>query len=174
MCLTNQGGFSGFTKRCRKCRSRGRIPWSTGLVLRTGTHGHLSIEDPCFPHTMSPSSIHASPDLAPTNSPHGMDLPDMPVQEVHKTRASWKENEQHILPQNRLWLVFPGLMCCVFLAALDQVRSQLCLFSRCPSVCSLQQTIVATALPTIVEHLGGGKNYSWVGRYFFFLLPRTL
>ncbi|KAH9993769.1 MFS amino acid permease [Russula vinacea] len=93
---------------------------------------------------MSPSSIHASPDLAPTNSPHGMDLPDMPVQEVHKTRASWKENEQHILPQNRLWLVFPGLMCCVFLAALDQ-------------------TIVATALPTIVEHLGGGKNYSWVG-----------
>jgi EmrB/QacA subfamily drug resistance transporter len=35
-------------------------------------------------------------------------------------------------------------MCCVFLAALDQ-------------------TIVATALPTIVEHLGGGKNYSWVG-----------
>jgi EmrB/QacA subfamily drug resistance transporter len=35
-------------------------------------------------------------------------------------------------------------MACVFLAALDQ-------------------TIVATALPTIVEHLGGGKNYSWVG-----------
>jgi MFS family permease len=35
----------------------------------------------------------------------------------------------------------------------------------------LQQTIVATALPTIVEHLGGGKNYSWVGRYPIFLLP---
>jgi len=28
---------------------------------------------------------------------------------------------------------------------------------------ALDQTIVATALPTIVEHLGGGKNYSWVG-----------
>jgi hypothetical protein len=79
---------------------------------------------------MSHSLVHAGPDPAPTNSTHGMDLPDMPVQEVHKTRASWKENEQQILPQNRLWLVFPGLMCCVFLAALDQVRSQPCLFSR--------------------------------------------
>lgn len=26
------------------------------------------------------------------------------------------------------------------------------------------QTIVATALPTIVEELGDGNNYSWVGR----------
>ncbi|KAI0040909.1 MFS general substrate transporter [Auriscalpium vulgare] len=58
--------------------------------------------------------------------------------------ASWKANEQHVLPKNRLWIVFPGLMACTFLAALDQ-------------------TIVATALPTIVERLGGGKNYSWVG-----------
>ncbi|KAI0320729.1 MFS amino acid permease [Amylostereum chailletii] len=28
---------------------------------------------------------------------------------------------------------------------------------------ALDQTIVATALPRIVEELGGGKNYSWVG-----------
>ncbi|KAI0306339.1 MFS amino acid permease [Multifurca ochricompacta] len=61
-----------------------------------------------------------------------------------KARSPWKEGEQHVLPHNRLWIVFSGLMCCIFLAALDQ-------------------TIVATALPTIVEHLGGGKNYSWVG-----------
>ena len=27
------------------------------------------------------------------------------------------------------------------------------------------QTIVATALPTITAQLGGGKNYSWVGRF---------
>lgn len=26
------------------------------------------------------------------------------------------------------------------------------------------QTIVATALPTIVAQLGGGSEYSWVGR----------
>ncbi|KAH9998106.1 MFS general substrate transporter [Russula compacta] len=64
--------------------------------------------------------------------------------ERRKAGASWKEREQQVLPENRLWLVFSGLMCCIFLAALDQ-------------------TIVATALPTIVEHLGGGKNYSWVG-----------
>ncbi|KAI6045676.1 MFS general substrate transporter [Pisolithus marmoratus] len=58
--------------------------------------------------------------------------------------ASWKQNEAQILPKNRLGIVFFGLMCSVFLAALDQ-------------------TIVATALPTIVADLGGGKNYSWVG-----------
>ncbi|KAF4614997.1 hypothetical protein D9613_002702 [Agrocybe pediades] len=58
--------------------------------------------------------------------------------------ASWKEDETHVLPKNNLTLVFAGLMCTVFLAAIDQ-------------------TIVATALPTIVEQLGGGKDYSWVG-----------
>jgi hypothetical protein len=36
--------------------------------------------------------------------------------------ASWKANEEHVLPQNRIGIVFTGLMCCVFLAALDQVR----------------------------------------------------
>ncbi|KAI6144820.1 MFS general substrate transporter [Pisolithus thermaeus] len=58
--------------------------------------------------------------------------------------SSWKQNEEHVLPKNRLGIVFFGLMCSVFLAALDQ-------------------TIVATALPTIAADLGGGKNYSWVG-----------
>jgi hypothetical protein len=58
--------------------------------------------------------------------------------------ASWKNDEAHVLPKNRLGIVFAGLMCTVFLAAIDQ-------------------TIVATALPTIVSELGGGKDYSWVG-----------
>ncbi|KJA27390.1 hypothetical protein HYPSUDRAFT_35275 [Hypholoma sublateritium FD-334 SS-4] len=58
--------------------------------------------------------------------------------------ASWKNDETHLLPHNRLPIVFAGLMACVFLAAIDQ-------------------TIVATALPTIVQQLGGGKEYSWVG-----------
>jgi hypothetical protein len=61
-----------------------------------------------------------------------------------KPGASWKEKEQHVVPKNRLGIVFFGLMCSTFLAALDQ-------------------TIVATALPTIVAELGGGNNYSWVG-----------
>ncbi|KAJ3763861.1 MFS general substrate transporter [Lentinula raphanica] len=49
---------------------------------------------------------------------------------------SWKENETHVLPHNRLPIVFFGFMCSIFLAAMDQ-------------------TIVATALPTIVKDLGG-------------------
>ncbi|KAJ3834796.1 MFS general substrate transporter [Lentinula raphanica] len=57
---------------------------------------------------------------------------------------SWKENETHVLPHNRLPIVFFGFMCSIFLAAMDQ-------------------TIVATALPTIVKDLGGGADYSWVG-----------
>ncbi|KAF8550440.1 MFS general substrate transporter [Imleria badia] len=58
--------------------------------------------------------------------------------------ASWQNKEEHVLPKNRLSIVFFGLMCTMFLAALDQ-------------------TIVATALPTIVANLGGGNSYSWVG-----------
>uniref|UniRef100_A0A0W0FLA2 Putative MFS amino acid permease n=1 Tax=Moniliophthora roreri TaxID=221103 RepID=A0A0W0FLA2_MONRR len=61
-----------------------------------------------------------------------------------KPGQSWKANEVHALPKNNLPIVFLGLMCCIFLAAIDQ-------------------TIVATALPTIVSDLGGGRNYSWVG-----------
>ncbi|KAF5311390.1 hypothetical protein D9758_018812 [Tetrapyrgos nigripes] len=56
---------------------------------------------------------------------------------------AWKD-EAHVLPKNNLPIVFLGFMCTVFLAAMDQ-------------------TIVATALPTIVSDLGGGKDYSWVG-----------
>ncbi|KAG2078130.1 MFS general substrate transporter [Suillus decipiens] len=71
--------------------------------------------------------------------------PSSPVKEAkERPGASWKKNEEHIVPKNRIGIVFFGLMCCVFLAALDQ-------------------TIVATALPTIVADLGGGNDYSWVG-----------
>ncbi|KAG2054759.1 MFS general substrate transporter [Suillus hirtellus] len=71
--------------------------------------------------------------------------PSSPVKEAKQSPgASWKKDEGHIVPKNRLGIVFFGLMCSTFLAALDQ-------------------TIVATALPTIVADLGGGNNYSWVG-----------
>ncbi|KAG1905909.1 MFS general substrate transporter [Suillus fuscotomentosus] len=71
--------------------------------------------------------------------------PSSPVKETKQSPgASWKKDEEHIVPKNRLGIVFFGLMCSTFLAALDQ-------------------TIVATALPTIVADLGGGNNYSWVG-----------
>ncbi len=109
----------------------------------------------------------SSHDLASTNSPREIIIPAQEKDTGNHTRASWKASEQQVLPHNRLWIVFPGLMCCVFLAAVDQVSHQLSLFP----VCSLQQTIIATTLPTIVERLGQGKNYSWVGRYLIFLLP---
>jgi len=67
-----------------------------------------------------------------------------PAEHKSKPGQSWKQGEEHVLPKNNMPIVFAGLMCCTFLAALDQ-------------------TIVATALPTIVEKLGGGKEYSWVG-----------
>ncbi|KAJ3574818.1 hypothetical protein NP233_g1504 [Leucocoprinus birnbaumii] len=65
-------------------------------------------------------------------------------EEKTKTRGAWRANEEYVLPENNLPLVLGGLMLCVFLSALDQ-------------------TIVATALPTIVSKLGGGSQYSWVG-----------
>ncbi|KAI0062470.1 MFS general substrate transporter [Artomyces pyxidatus] len=79
--------------------------------------------------------IASSPNI-PKTTPH--------FEEKRKAGASWKDGEQLVIPKNRMGLVFGGLMGCAFLASLDQ-------------------TIVATALPTIVESLGGGKNYSWVG-----------
>ncbi|KAF8550441.1 MFS amino acid permease [Imleria badia] len=57
---------------------------------------------------------------------------------------SWEQNEEHVLPKNRLGVVSFALVCTMFLGTLDQ-------------------TIVATALPTIVVHLHGGNKYSWVG-----------
>ncbi|TFK59104.1 MFS general substrate transporter [Pluteus cervinus] len=68
---------------------------------------------------------------------------------VAKTKAkageSWTANETQVLPKNRLGIVFSGLMCCKSLLT------------------SISQTIIATALPTIVADLGDGAHYSWVG-----------
>src|SRR3954452_2017791 len=47
------------------------------------------------------------------------------------------------LSQRAIWAIFGGLMLAMLLAALDQ-------------------TIVATALPTIVQDLGGAEHLSWV------------
>ncbi|KAF8120836.1 MFS general substrate transporter [Boletus edulis] len=57
---------------------------------------------------------------------------------------SCRQDEEQALPKNRLGIVSFALVCTMFLGVLDQ-------------------TIVATALPTIVAHLQGGNSYSWVG-----------
>lgn len=38
--------------------------------------------------------------------------------------ASWKAQEEHHLPKNRIGIVFAGLCLSVFLAAIDQVRTR--------------------------------------------------
>lgn len=40
-----------------------------------------------------------------------------------KPGASWKANEKHVLPENKIVIVFCGLMLCVFLAALGEPHS---------------------------------------------------
>lgn len=63
-----------------------------------------------------------------------------------KPGASWKQNEQHVLPKNRMRIVFPGLMLCIFLAALDQV---------CTNESSLDLVIFdADCLTCIYRHHG--------------------
>ena len=42
-----------------------------------------------------------------------------------KPGAAWKDGEIHVLPKNNLTVVFAAFMCCVFLAALDQVSLSL-------------------------------------------------
>ncbi|KAG7096588.1 hypothetical protein E1B28_004007 [Marasmius oreades] len=68
------------------------------------------------------------------------------MQTPSKTQAGthWRDLEVQMLPKNNYPVVFTGLMLSVFLAAMDQ-------------------TIVSTALPTIIRDLGGGDAYSWAG-----------
>jgi len=75
----------------------------------------------------SPSSQQANRDPETAIHSHDHDqmvTPVTPLPKERKARASWKDNEQQILPENRLGIVLPGLMCCIFLAALDQVYFQ--------------------------------------------------
>lgn len=49
--------------------------------------------------------------------------PTVDAQTKAKPGAGWKNSEAeiHVLPNNRIPIVFSGLMMCVFLAAVDQV-----------------------------------------------------
>ncbi|KAJ7647982.1 major facilitator superfamily domain-containing protein, partial [Roridomyces roridus] len=67
--------------------------------------------------------------------------------EAQELQNRTREDEEHILPNNNLLLVFFGLMMTSFLVALDL-------------------NIVATALPSIVAELGEGQNYSWVANAY--------
>ncbi|KAF8124839.1 major facilitator superfamily domain-containing protein [Mycena galopus ATCC 62051] len=88
-------------------------------------------------------SAQASAMTSRTASLAAEDAHDKVATATEKVKRA-KEDDEHIVPHNNIPLVFCALMLTSFLAALDQ-------------------TIVATALPTIVAQLGGGKDYSWVG-----------
>ena len=77
--------------------------------------------------------------------------------EKKKVRTGDKDNEEMVLPKNRLIVVFIGLMLAVFLAALDQTI--VCKFLHWDLIANAP----ATALPTIVQDLNGGEDYAWVG-----------
>ncbi|KAK7019659.1 hypothetical protein VNI00_018044 [Paramarasmius palmivorus] len=67
-----------------------------------------------------------------------------------KAQTHWRDTEVQTLPKKCVWILVVDIECLtdlvstVFLAAMDQ-------------------TIVSTALPTIIRDLGGGDAYSWAG-----------
>lgn len=75
--------------------------------------------------------------------PAGQNLADS-TPPAEAKEEHWTKKEFLQIPHNNLFIVFPGLMLSVFLAALDQ-------------------TIVGVALPTIAQDLGSSSGYSWVG-----------
>ncbi|THU98340.1 MFS amino acid permease [Dendrothele bispora CBS 962.96] len=96
------------------------------------------------PHSSEDAKIVAqdasATSIAPTSGAAVMSVPT----DKEKNGSNWQEQELYSIPKNNLKVVFTGLMLSVFLAAMDQ-------------------TIVAIALPTIVQDLGGGDTYSWAG-----------
>ncbi|THH16547.1 hypothetical protein EW146_g4097 [Bondarzewia mesenterica] len=101
----------------------------------------------CAYRGMPESVGHVSQVQATAMPPQDVDVKEELASAKQDSAApgqSWRNDQQQVLPHNNLPLVFCSLMLTVFLAALDQ-------------------TIVATALPTMVADLGGGRNYSWVG-----------
>src|SRR5690242_12467382 len=70
------------------------------------------------------------------NRPDRSDLPEVAT-------MAQDTAETGRLPSRTVWTIFSGLMLAMLLAALDQ-------------------TIVATALPTVVRDLGGAAHLSWV------------
>ncbi|KAJ7109509.1 major facilitator superfamily domain-containing protein [Mycena epipterygia] len=112
-------------------------------ISRRTRPGKQKLQVPCFHlHTHHASSIHRClPRPRRAAAPRGGKIRD-----GGETRP-WGVLESGRDPsfaQESAPIVFLALTLTVFLAAMDQ-------------------TIVATALPTIVDELGGGREYSWVG-----------
>lgn len=64
------------------------------------------------------ADVEKSPNTEPAAAPT---TPSAATDKSVKPGQSWKQHEEHVLPHNRIGIVFFGLMSCTFLAALDQV-----------------------------------------------------
>ena len=88
--------------------------WATKIIRRQAG-------DRCrvpFPVSLPSRFIMANPKENPQLNPV---LPSPAEGRKAKPGAAWKDGETHVLPHNNLPVVFGAFMCCVFLAALDQV-----------------------------------------------------
>ena len=103
------------------------------LYILTGTiyssHGLPLFGSPSACSTLHPFLIMSlSEKRERSTTPQWSDANDVEPSKK-KPGQSWKQNEEHVLPKNNLGIVFFGLMSCTFLAALDQVCSELLMFT---------------------------------------------
>lgn len=95
-------------------------------TLKIGPINVLPFAPPSPPLARFPLASRQSAELMSVSSQHISPTTTQPShirvsQEKQEAGASWKATEQHVLPYNRIWIVFTGFMLCTFLAALDQV-----------------------------------------------------
>lgn len=114
-----------------------------------------------------------------TVAPNDVDAAVIQSEKGNKPNKPNRQDEEHILPHNNMPVVCFALALTVFLVCAPPAfplvkvpdlfigcsRSDYVLFiPNTPNVTNINGPSVATSLPTIVEQLGGGNNYAWIGR----------
>lgn len=84
-----------------------------------------------------------TPTAAPASAPAQTAAPTQPGAAQTQTGATQTQPDATFKPDRRFWAVYVALLLVMFLSAMDQ-------------------TIVGTALPTIVGELGGAEHMSWI------------
>ncbi|KAG8899630.1 hypothetical protein FRB99_006526, partial [Tulasnella sp. 403] len=74
-------------------------------------------------------------------------------------KAHWLKDEIQTIPHNNLWIVFPASYTITILASRAIANTGVTIVF----LAALDQTIIGTALPTIVRNLGSSSGYSWIG-----------
>lgn len=103
---------------------------------------------------MQDKETMAQPQRAPVpEEPHGDATAARTSADAAKRKpgAAWKDAEEHHLPENRIYVVFSGLMLCVFLAALGGLTqgfsiTSVLIFSFCRSGMSILDAIYSSLM----------------------------